>query len=722
MNSPTAWEWPNASVAGPSTDSGLAKSAYDYWQALRRRWWLVLLVTVLLGGAGTLVTFHQKPVYWASSQILIEPPKVPVSNLDDDRLGRAATASFFFTRVEILSSRRIAERVFQALELANWDELRGLKDPVGELSGWITVEPVKSSNLVNVGLDGHDPELVAKIVNTTVDEFIRYEHESLQELDQLSRSRIDSELRGLQGQLGSTGQRLREFHKTHESFLVTGESIEVTRLDVLGEAKIKAELELDRAKRLLAQFAALRQSDYPWISVEAQKKVAEIREQLQLIDEQIAAKKEQYSPERFESDGNVRLLHERRAQLEEDMKAFSEHDAEQHLRRLQHEVEFAERNLTHYEELLGKQRQIVLAQQEDDSQLKSLSSEHERLQELQNFIAREKLEVEIHQGLVTPRIQVIDRAEIPELPIRPIKALQIPLCLVGGLFLGCMFVVGLEAIDRRVRVPEQLTAITDWPVLGTVPRLPRRQMRTFMGKARLASEAPGTPACEAFRNLRSGLIGREGQDPLRLLLVTSAKAGEGKSMAAVNLAATCARAGEAVALIDVDLRNPSLRRLLGLSARAEGLTDVLLGGVSWEKALHETAIPNLAVLAAGPTQGIAPDILGTVEMYDLLVELSEKFDRVILDAPPLLGLADARVVGRFVDGLLLVVEATKHTPLPLQRVQRLIEQEGLRTVGIVFNRSCESQDDLANYGRGTTVRPAAPPVQVPRTASNRAAA
>lgn len=683
------------------------KGLEDYTAALKRRAWVVLLCTLLIGGGGTVFTLYQKPVYWANSRILIEPPQAIVHGLNEDgRQNSSMFANFFSTRVQMITSREIAERVLNNLKLSDWDELNGVEDPVGELLGWIKVKPVQNSNLVDVGIEGSDPQLVAKIVNSTVDEFIRYEQDSLREFNQLGRSRIESELQALTGELNSKLQVLNDFHRQHENFLMNGGSVEAARLEILEQAKAEAELRLDKAKRDVERFQALRASGIPWYTETTMQKIEDLRAQIREVDEKLDYNANVIQPKRFESEASTRKLRELRSHLEEQLEKVGAEDAEFELKRLKQEVEFAQMDLEHLEELAQQQRNAVLAQQDDLNKLEQLRAEHGRVAELRDFMQKKRGEIEVGQGLVAPRIQTIDRADPPRVPIRPIKPIQIPLFIVGGLVFGCMLVVGLEFANNKIREPEHLRACLNWPLLGVVPKLDRRLLTAADGKLLAASESPGSQLCEAFRNLRTGILGAEGEEGLRTLLVASAKEGEGASIVAANLAATCARAGESVLLVDLNLRKPTIDNYFQVGSPEVGLTQVLEGHVDFEHALRETRIPNLTVLTTGDVAGVPLDILGTVEMYELLNDLSEKFDRVILDGPGLLGLADSRVVGRFSDGVLLVVRSSVHDSRPLFRVRQLFEHEGLRAVGVVFNCLRASHADLATYASYVHRRPA----------------
>src|SRR6185437_9676641 len=186
----------------------------------------------------------------------------------------------------------------------------------------------------------------------------------------------------------------------------------------------------------------------------------------------------------------------------------------------------------------------------------------------------------------------------------------------------------------------------------------------------------------------------ERRGPIVTLLITSAKAGEGKSTTALNLAATCARAGERTLLMDVDLRRPSLAEVFQEDEHHVGLVDVLRGDLPWQRTVVRTDIPNLDFLPTGDTREIPIEILGSLELRQLLLALSSHYDRVILDGPAILGLADCRMLGRVVDAALLVVRSGTHALLPLRRAKATLEQSKVLLAGVVFNGL---SDDLKNW-------------------------
>lgn len=684
----------------------LPKSAEDYLRALGRRWWIVVFLTLVAGGVGTWFTLQQKPVYFASSRVLIEPPRALVPDLVHENSNPAAN-NFFNTRIQMFGSREILQRVLASRELEEWKDVSGIADPMSKIEQWIDVTPVQNSNLVDVSLEGTEPATTAKLVNLVVAEFVRFEERNLREFEQLSRGKIDSETRTALAAAEQASKSLTDFHKTHENYLSTGQSVEAARLEELEKAKTQAELRVDATLRAVERFDALKKADVPWFSELSVQRADELRGLIRRLDEELSAQRDLIKPEWYDSDPAIKRLKARRDEIVRTLDGIGKDDAEFELAKLKQEHQFAAMDLDNIRSQVDQQRKLVMAQQEEFDERARLAKESERWDSMADRMNYSKLEIEMHQSLVTPRIQVIDAAEPPTEPVRPIKEVQIPLCFAGGLAFGLVLVFGLEFLNQRVRRAEQASLCLGLPMLGVVPKLGRRERQGWRGVLKLACERPGTRICEAFRNLRMGVLGAEGEERVRSLVVSSPSSGEGKSTVAANLAATCARAGETVLLVDVDLRHPSLARRMALQGNCTGLVESVAGQVHWQEAVQKTQVANLYVLPAGHTAGVPLDILGTAEMHDLLAELCEEFDRVILDGPPLLGLADSRVVGRFADGLLLVVHANRHNARTLGRTRELCDHEGLRPLGIVFNGIRYKHDDLRSerIGKLRSARP-----------------
>jgi capsular exopolysaccharide synthesis family protein len=700
MSATTTW-------AGDGTGDGpgLKKTTADYIKALRRRLWLVLMIAVLVGGGGVMFTlFVQDPVFLANAVIRIEPPRSAMRGIDDGVDAREA-AGYFATRVELISARRVGEEVIRDLRLAEWPELYGVKDPVAELMGWIKVKPRKNSNLVDVSLEGKDPKIVAKIVNATANTFKRLEQQGIEQSAADRKRALSPEITNAQAKLEQAKRELNEFKRSNPSFLSGSISTEQEELVQMNQARAGMEIEYGRLRHTESSLKAAIESGAAPIAAESQRAHAAMKEELEAIQDALSRYKEKLQPKYFNANPEIRKLVERKEKLEKDVTEIGKGDAEAELARVaqltKQQESLIQGQLRAIAELKGKIAAQLDKRQKHDELIAGVaarSEDHAR-------VVAEGARAELSAPLMLPSIDIEEAIE-PKQPVRPIFWLQIPLCIIGAFLLGAGLVVCLEMADGTIREPEQAAASLDWPLLGVVPRLNRRELQTVRGKFLLASELPGSGYCEGFRNLRMGILGTENGRRMRSLLVASSKRGEGKTMVAANLAAACARAGETVCLVDMDLREPSLGDYFELPPENLGLTEILEGSVPWPRALVETELPNLMVMPAGNSDGVPMDILGTAEMHDLVAELAEKFDRVIIDGPALLGLADSRAVGRFVDGVVFVARAGSLDQKPLLRVKQIFAQEGLKPIGIVFNGMKERHDDIAAGVKSRKRRPA----------------
>jgi capsular exopolysaccharide synthesis family protein len=296
-------------------------------------------------------------------------------------------------------------------------------------------------------------------------------------------------------------------------------------------------------------------------------------------------------------------------------------------------------------------------------------------------------------------VDIIDEAFVPIAPVKPNRFLYIVACIIFSVGMGLGLVCFLEHIDHSVKVPEHLTAGLGLPLFGVVPRM-LRNARNHRGGHLWTPGTPESVEADAYRNLRASLLGfTTDEQPIVTLLVTSAKAGEGKSTTALNLAATCARAGERTLLMDVDLRRPSLNDVFPANEDGTGLVDILRGEVPWQRTVVQTDLPNLDFLPTGDPRDVPIEVLGSLELRQLLLSLSEHhYDRVILDGPAVLGLADCRMLGRIVDGAVMVVRSGSHELRPLQRAKAMLEQSRVHIVGVIFNGLIEDFQNWSSYG------------------------
>ncbi|MCB0977316.1 MAG: polysaccharide biosynthesis tyrosine autokinase [Acidimicrobiales bacterium] len=293
----------------------------------------------------------------------------------------------------------------------------------------------------------------------------------------------------------------------------------------------------------------------------------------------------------------------------------------------------------------------------------------------------------------------IGLAPAPKSPSYPRPVLNAVIALATGLLLGCAIAFGRDYFNDTMSSKEELDDVTGGiTVLGIVPQVAEWKHRE---DALLEStEHPRGPAAEAYRGLRAALDFAALDHKISLMQLTSSNAGEGKTTTAANLAVTIARADRRVILVDCDLRRPRLHQFFGLE-NDRGFTSVLLGECSVTDALQRpTNSPNLLVMTSGPPPPNPSELLSTKAAEELLNALTQPADMVIIDSPPLLPVADATVLARYVHSTVLVVTAGSTTKRTLERSLEILSQVDAPLEGIVFNGLGEHEMYGSGYGYG----------------------
>lgn len=197
---------------------------------------------------------------------------------------------------------------------------------------------------------------------------------------------------------------------------------------------------------------------------------------------------------------------------------------------------------------------------------------------------------------------------------------------------------------------------------------------------------PKSPVVEAYRTLRTNLRYASAGSDLRSVLITSPGPGEGKSTTAANLAYIIAQSGQRVIAVSADLRKPTLGKYFGMEHHGRGLSNILIGEATLDDCLIPSAERNLMVLGAGPQPPNPAELLDTERMRVLVQELEERADMVIFDAPPVIAVTDALILGPLVDGVLLVINVGTVPRELAKRSKEQFEAVGARLLGVVLNR------------------------------------
>lgn len=293
----------------------------------------------------------------------------------------------------------------------------------------------------------------------------------------------------------------------------------------------------------------------------------------------------------------------------------------------------------------------------------------------------------LEETLRANAISIIEPAETPIVPAKPKPIINIALGFVVGLVTGVGLAFLAENLDTTLYTTEQIETTTQLPTVGQIPGSKDELTIARLGSGHYLQ-------MESFRRLRTNILAT-GEDGSQVVLLTSAKRGEGKSTVASNLAVTIAQSGREVVIVDCDLRLPNVHKLFDLLNK-RGLTNILAGEVVVDEAVQNSSFPRVQVITSGPLPPNPTELLGSQRMTDLIEQLKEKYDFIILDTPALLSVADAAVLAPAVDNVILVVAQSQTRRGDVQTVLQQLSNVRVKSMEVVVNRA-EANGSYAYY-------------------------
>jgi capsular exopolysaccharide synthesis family protein len=293
-----------------------------------------------------------------------------------------------------------------------------------------------------------------------------------------------------------------------------------------------------------------------------------------------------------------------------------------------------------------------------------------------------------------PNGQTMNHPEIPAFPgAQKTTIASIMAALLLSLLGSSLVFLAMDYLDTSVRDSKDVERILDVPVNGVVPRLPAEQKALM---AKITDSLPASPHAEAYRFLGTDILLSAAESPFKTVMVATAKPNQGGTSTICNLAITLAQAGQSVALVDADLRRPSLHHVFNVP-NDQGLSTVLANGKLPGDVLQRTEVENLYVMTGGPIPENAWKLLRSPKMKDVISDLQRDFDFVLFDTPSAAVFADAATLATMVDGVLLVVRAQEQPSGSEMQVKNLLNKTRARIVGVVLNDVPLTQVDSARY-------------------------
>jgi capsular exopolysaccharide synthesis family protein len=373
----------------------------------------------------------------------------------------------------------------------------------------------------------------------------------------------------------------------------------------------------------------------------------------------------------------------------------------------QYDAALSQENLLR--ERLAQTRKQVLVTQDNSIDLNLLKREVDTNRQLYDSLLERLKQVNISSNLTTNNISIVDSAAVPLFPYKPNLQSNLLSGVGIGLFLGLCLVFLLEYLDDSIRYPEMVERALGVPLMGVVPVADKKRSDANAIALEVHSD-PRSSMAEAYRSVRTALQFSTSHGAPKRLLITSTTRDEGKSTTALALAINFAQMGHHVLLVDGDMRNPSVHKMLGI-ANDLGLSNLLSDDTRGETLIQPTVVPNLSVLTAGPPPPNPVDLLMGPRLLQLLDKAAAVgVSHVVVDGPPILGIADSIVLGNQIQDTLFIVRAGSTRKANIRDALRRLRLSGIAPRGAVltFAPARALQGYGAYYGYGTDSHVALP--------------
>ncbi|QTQ33499.1 Putative exopolysaccharide biosynthesis protein [Aromatoleum bremense] len=650
------------------------------WDTIVKRKWTVITFFVIVMVSVLTATFLMTPIYRASLTLQIERQEAKVLDYQGVTPNemQGDTKDFYETQYELLKSRSLAQRVIDQLNLGDHpvfaaanpsllasikglfvgeeeeaeavegdaEQIRKLKLTKAFLEN-LTIEPVRNSRLVKIHFDSPDPVLASRIVNAISEAFINVNLERRMDASSFAKVFLEERLQQLKMKLGETEKELVAFAR-EEQIVRGGEqeaSVDTQVMQEFTTALAKAQQERIRAEAMYQQLESGSVEGIP--QVLENKVIQEFKGHKAKLETEYQENLKIYKP------GYPKMV-QLQSQIDEMQAKIAEELA--HVRSgIRSAYQAARSQEAMLQVKMDESKRTVLGVQDRSIQYNILKREVDTNRQLYDGLLQRYKEVGVAGGVGVNNVSVVDKAEVPLQPFKPKTLLNALIAALLGLFGGIGLALLFEHLDDTIKDGESMERLLGLPVLGLVPLIKRAGDATRELVLEQLDD-PRSGFSEAYRSLRTAMQFSTQDGIPKVLMVTSASMGEGKSTTALALAINLSQMGAKVLLLDADLRKASMHRKLGL-ANTAGLTNYLAGDSRPVDVTQPTPYDKLFVITSGPLPPNPAELLGSAKMVALLDVAKDRFDCVIVDGPPVLGLADAPLLGSITDATVVVVEA-----------------------------------------------------------------
>ena len=695
----------------------------------RRRIRLFGAVAALVFLVAIFITFTATPMYTATANVMLDTRQEQVVNVEAVLSGLPADSSVVDTEVEILKSRRLAERVVNALQLSQDPEFNSAlappslksnikssvlsmfgaakprdipEDPIAQqkaqerivdaVLGRLSVRRAGLTYVINVSFESESPTKAATIANKFAELYLLEQLEAKFDATQQANNWLNSRLEGLRQQVLTDEAAVQNYRIANNLLSAAGTNLTETEISNYNQslAEARAQVAEDEARLSTARSQLSRGSSGDDLGEALSSPVIQqLRQQRATVSAKVADLQGRYGERHPEMLTANRQLVDIDAQIQAEIQRI--------ISNLEAKVQVSRQRAGAIGGSLSSARGTLVGNNQAQVRLNELERTAEASRTLYESYLNRYKETSSQQGIEASDARVVSSATIPTGQSSPNERLNLALGLVLAAGCGLGAVVLAEMLDSGLATAEDVEHRLDVSYLGAVPLLASVADGKSGAPIDYVIDKPLSSFAEAFRNLRASVIYSRLGESVKVVAITSALPGEGKTTTSVCLARSAAQQGHSVILIDCDLRRRSVNRMFGAEP-TKGLIEVLAGEATLDEAMTIDSVTGVRLLPLAKSSMTPKDVFGSAAMDRLLDQLRQSYDLIILDTAPVLPVADTRVLAPKADVVVFLARWRKTPQHAIEAAFRLLSGTGAHLAGVALTQVDMKLQSKYGYG------------------------
>jgi polysaccharide biosynthesis transport protein len=673
---------------------------FDYWRVVRIRFWWIVLIFLLVVSSVGIATYFAHRQYSSFATIEVQADMTPVHMIENQTEPQAIDdTKFSQTQIQIMLRKGVLYPVIDRLNLQTKWALRGKplahEGAYDKLRGMLNLDGIRNTNLIQINVTGPDPQEAALLANTIAQVYMEQRIAEQKAIFSKSLEQLRDEVKQNEeavGQAFDEASRLRtqaniidpnpDSLENNGRFGVEDSNV-ITNQEKVNEAKSQVAMLRSRVE----QLDGVQSDDLMRAAGQLNLNDPIIQAQLPIYQAALVEKEKMLNSGRGANNPNLQAL---QAQID-TIEAQMRQQIDSLRKGFVTQLSIAENSLKAMEANLDASQTEQQAMKTASAQY--LSAKFKYIEERKLLeLAKTRLNTESMERRMPQSAAFIrDSAEVALFPTKPRVVTNMLLSIAAGLVLGISFAFFLEYLDTSVKTMDDIAKYLEVPVLGVIPK----------GIKWLSHKGKDLPHTEAYRILKTNVDLYRQKNGATCFGVTSGGVSEGKSTTVRNLAKAWAASGRRVLIIDGDVHRASQHRLFGVENKL-GLSHCLERTVTLDEVILPTVIENLYLVTAG----LAPKGVGSVLNSEVMKQVIEtaraRFDVILIDSPPILGVSAALILCSLVDCSIVVVQQRRFPRSMLLRVKETIEHIGGRLLGVVLNKVDITHDQNYQYSTNYT--------------------